>query len=45
MEAYVADIESVELRWVPLDEVADYPLHPGFAAAWPQLRAVLEGEP
>ena len=44
MEAYVADIESLELRWVPLDEVTDYSLHPGFAAAWPQLRTVLEQE-
>jgi len=44
LEAYVNDIESVELRWVPLDEVADYPLHPGFAASWPTLRGVLEDD-
>ncbi|GAA4282856.1 NUDIX hydrolase [Brevibacterium daeguense] len=43
LEEYVADIESVALEWVPLEKVADYPLHPGFGAAWPQLRAVLEG--
>ncbi|WP_243743580.1 NUDIX hydrolase [Brevibacterium luteolum] len=42
LEAFIADIESLDLRWVPLDEVADYPLHPGFAAAWPRLRTVLE---
>lgn len=42
LEAFIADIESLDLRWVPLDEVTDYPLHPGFAAAWPQLRTVLE---
>ncbi len=31
--------ESVELRWVPETAVADLPLHPGFAASWPLLRA------
>ena len=30
--------ESAELRWVPEDEVADLPLHPGFAASWDRLR-------
>ncbi|MGH8822947.1 MAG: NUDIX domain-containing protein [Jiangellaceae bacterium] len=33
-----ADRESVEVRWVSLDEVADRPLHPAFASAWPALR-------
>jgi 8-oxo-dGTP diphosphatase len=31
--------ESTELRWVPEDQVTDLPLHPGFAASWPGLRA------
>ena len=31
----VTDAESVELRWVPVDEVADLPLLPAFADAWP----------
>ena len=35
----VTDHESVELRWVPVDEVAGLPLLPAFAAAWPMLRA------
>jgi len=30
--------ESAELRWVREDAVADLPLHPGFAAAWPGLQ-------
>ena len=30
--------ESSELRWVAEDEVADLPLHPGFAASWERLR-------
>jgi 8-oxo-dGTP diphosphatase len=32
--------ESAELRWVDLEEVAQLPLHPGFAASWAQLREV-----
>lgn len=32
--------ESTELRWVPEEDVADLPLHPGFEASWPSLRAV-----
>ena len=32
--------ESSELRWVPEDDVADLPLHPGFAASWDRLRSV-----
>jgi 8-oxo-dGTP diphosphatase len=34
----VLNRESAELRWVGEDEVADLPLHPGFAASWQQLR-------
>jgi 8-oxo-dGTP diphosphatase len=30
--------ESAELRWVAEDDVADLPLHPGFAASWARLR-------
>jgi 8-oxo-dGTP diphosphatase len=30
--------ESAELRWVAEEEVADLPLHPGFAASWALLR-------
>lgn len=33
-----ADPESVELRWVPLDEVSTFPLHRAFQAGWPLLR-------
>ncbi|MFD2341723.1 NUDIX hydrolase [Clavibacter tessellarius] len=34
----VADAESIELRWVPVDEVDALPLHPGFGGSWPTLR-------
>lgn len=37
--------ESAELRWVAVDEVADLPLHPGFAASWGRLREVTESIP
>ncbi|MCU1476864.1 MAG: hydrolase [Subtercola sp.] len=40
-DAVVADAESIEVRWVAVDEVANLPLHPGFGAAWPELRAEL----
>ncbi|KZM71139.1 NUDIX hydrolase [Nocardia terpenica] len=35
----IANKESAELAWVPEEEVTQRPLHPGFAAAWPTLRA------
>jgi 8-oxo-dGTP diphosphatase len=38
VEARAADPESVELRWVRIDEVDAHPLHPAFADAWPTLR-------
>ena len=31
--------ESEEVRWVDTDAVPALPLHPGFAAVWPRLRA------
>lgn len=44
-EPVISDPESVELAWVPVDAVGSYPLHPGFAHAWTQLRAELEVRP
>jgi 8-oxo-dGTP diphosphatase len=41
--ALVPNEESTALEWVPLDEVTLRPLHPGFAAAWPQLRPRVTG--
>ncbi|CAN5123079.1 NUDIX domain-containing protein [soil metagenome] len=40
-DAVIADAESIEMRWVPIDEVADLPLHPGFESAWPALKTEL----
>ena len=36
------DAESVEVRWVRADDLADLPLLPAFADAWPTLRALLD---
>ncbi|MGO1234783.1 NUDIX domain-containing protein [Microbacterium gubbeenense] len=44
-EPVISDPESLELRWVPVDEVDQYPLHPGFALTWPEVRAALEVRP
>jgi 8-oxo-dGTP diphosphatase len=41
----VPNRESAELRWVAEAEVADLPLHPGFAASWAQLRTVAASIP
>ncbi|MET0975548.1 MAG: NUDIX hydrolase [Leifsonia sp.] len=41
-EPVISDPESIELRWVPVADVASLPLHPGFAASWPALRPLLE---
>lgn len=41
-EPVISDPESAALAWVPVDEVENLPLHPGFAAAWPALREVLD---
>ncbi|MFI2753509.1 NUDIX hydrolase [Cellulomonas sp. P22] len=40
-EPRVTDPESLEVRWVPVDEVATLPLLGAFAHAWPSLRARL----
>lgn len=40
-EPVVSDPESIELRWIPVDLVIDYALHPRFAEAWPTLAARL----
>ncbi len=44
-EAVIADPESLALAWVPPDEVAELPLHPGFAASWTKLRPLLGVRP
>ena len=35
------NFETDEGEWVPVEQVDQRPLHAGFAAAWPHLRALL----
>lgn len=44
-EPVISDPESRELAWVPVDEVDERPLHPGFAGSWEALRALLGVRP
>jgi 8-oxo-dGTP diphosphatase len=44
-EPKISDPESHELAWVPPDEVADKPLHPGFASSWAELQPLLGVRP
>ena len=37
--------ESAAAEWVPMEDVESLHLHPGFAAAWPDLRRQLRGTP
>ncbi len=34
--------ETSDLRWVPVDEVESYALHPALAESWPELRKLIE---
>jgi 8-oxo-dGTP pyrophosphatase MutT (NUDIX family) len=36
------NFETDAVAWALLDDVDRRPLHPGFAAAWPYLRAIIE---
>jgi 8-oxo-dGTP pyrophosphatase MutT (NUDIX family) len=36
------NFETDAVHWVPVADVPARPLHPGFAAAWPHLRAIIE---
>ena len=44
-EPHVADPESLEIRWVPLDEISALPLHPAFERMWPTLQRDLACRP
>jgi len=39
LSVHALDWESTDVRWVELDGVERLPLHPGFGATWPALRA------
>jgi 8-oxo-dGTP diphosphatase len=44
-EPEVRDAESLDLAWVPVDEVDRLPLHPHFGEAWPLLRSMIPHRP
>lgn len=44
-EPTITDAESLALAWTPLTEVANLPLHPGFAATWDLLLPLLAAPP
>ncbi|WNB84982.1 NUDIX hydrolase [Cellulomonas sp. ATA003] len=44
-EPAATDAESLEVRWVAADDVADLPLLTAFGEAWPHLRARIESAP
>ncbi|WP_257478626.1 NUDIX domain-containing protein [Acidipropionibacterium jensenii] len=44
-EPAIGDQESLELRWVRIDELDGYDLHPGFGRSWPVLRQLLDVRP
>lgn len=37
------NFETDAVEWIPVDLVDRRPLHQGFAAAWPHLRAIIDG--
>lgn len=41
----ISDPESLALEWVAVEDVDRRALHPGFAAAWPVLRQLLDVRP
>lgn len=38
----IPDEESLDVRWVPIESVAEMDLHPSFGETWPKLREALE---
>lgn len=44
-EPQITDAESVSLAWVPVSEVTERPLHPGFEASWPQVSPLVTSRP
>ncbi|SEE65292.1 NUDIX domain-containing protein [Jiangella alba] len=39
VDGRAADPESLDITWIPLDDVAALPLLPAFGAMWPRIRA------
>lgn len=41
---HAANHESMDTRWVPIDDVESFNLHPGLRASWPQLAVMVRRE-
>lgn len=41
---HAANHESAETRWVPLEDVATFDLHPGLGANWPEIALLVRAE-
>jgi 8-oxo-dGTP diphosphatase len=41
---YAANHESAETRWVPIDDVATFDLHPGLGANWSAIATLVRAE-
>ncbi len=41
LPAIPANSESIDLRWLPVEEITARRLHPGFAESWPAIRPAL----
>lgn len=39
------DTESLEVKWIAIQDVEGLPLHPSFEQAWPELKSILETAP
>ena len=39
--AHEMNDESLEVKWIPINEIANQILHPSFANTWPQLKSKL----
>ena len=42
LEGHELNDESHEVRWVKFDDVTRLPLHPSFAATWPEVRKIID---
>lgn len=40
LELTALTAETIEVRWVSVDALAELPLHPGFAASWERVRDI-----
>ncbi len=42
VQAFTANAETSTMRWVPVEQVTELGLHPGFAASWPLVLTAVQ---